>query len=143
MSTLQGVALTLTFWSGLSFYGVRGLVDTLSPQIGGWFWLSLLIWATFPLIYLLDFVRYPHVKWLALAIGLIALGIEYSARWHGMLFPGSQNEIAGYYAYYDKLFFFGPFENRIAPDLYYLLLDFMLLALTWVGIKRVALKAYH
>ena len=74
---------------------------------------------------------------------LVALGMEYSAHWHGLIFPGSKDEIERYYAYYDKLFFFGPFENRIAPDLYYLLLDFLLLGLVWIGMKRVALRAYH
>lgn len=143
MTTLQGISLVLTLWIGLSFLGVRGLVTDLTPQFGAWYWLSLVIWGTFPLIYMLDLVRYAHVKWVAIVVGLVALGIEYSAHWHGLIFPGSKSEIERYYAYYDKLFFFGPFENRIAPDLYYLLMDFLLLGLVWVGIKRVALRAYH
>lgn len=143
MSTLQGICLSLTIWIGLSFYGIRGLVTGLDQQMGGWFWLSVVIWLSFPLIYLLDFARYAYVKWVALAVGLVTLGIEYSAHWHGLIFPGSENEVARYYAYFDKLYLFGPFEGRIAPDLYYVFLDFLLLALVWIAIKRVAFRAYH
>lgn len=143
MSTLQGLALALTVWMGLSFCGVRGLVTALRPDMGGWFLLSVLIWLAFPAIYLLDFIRFRYVKWVALVVGLVTLGIEYSAHWHGLIFPGSEAEIANYYAWYNKLYFFGPFDDRIAPDLYYVILDFMIFALVWIAIKRVALRAYH
>ncbi len=143
LSTLQGIALALSIWIGFSFYGVRGLVTGLRPEMGGWYWLSVAIWLAFPAIYLADFVRYRYAKWIALAVGFVALGIEYSAHWHGLIFPGSKDEVARYYGYFDKLYLFGPFEGRIAPDLYYVFLDLMLLALVWVAIKRVALRAYH
>ena len=143
MSTLQGLALTLTVWIGLSFWGVRGLVTALRPEMEGWFLLSVLIWLAFPAIYLLDFIRFRYVKWVALVVGLVTLGIEYSARWHGLIFPGSEAEIADYYAWYNKLYLFGPFEDRIAPDLYYVILDFLIFTLVWIAMKRVALRAYH
>lgn len=143
MSTLQGISLTLTVWTGLSFCGVRGLVSALRPEFGGWFWLSLVVWITFPALYVLDFLRYRHVKWVALVVGLVTMGIEYSAHWRGLFYPGSQEEIAQYYAYYDMLYLFGPFDDRIAPTLYYVCLDFMILTLIWISLKRVALRAYH
>ena len=143
MSTLQVAALVATFWMGLSLVGVEGLVNPVTPELGNWYYVALGFWLMFPLIYILDFFRFHAAKWLGLSVALVILGIEYSAHWHGLIFPGSPEEISRYYSWFRNLYFFGPFEDRITPDLYYVFLDFVMFAMVWIALKRIAFRTYH
>lgn len=142
-TTLQGTALVLTFWLGIAFVGVPGLVAPMKPSFGFWFWVYTLVWAMMPTMYVLDLFRYRHVKWLAIGVGIFLAGVEYMHHLRGWFFGVSPDYLRDYYGYYQTFYLFGPYDDRLVPDLYHLVLDLMILALNWIGIKRVLVRAYH
>lgn len=143
ISTLQGVSLILMFWFGLAFCGVDGLVPALRPDRGPWFWVFAAVWMMLPTLYVMDLFRYRNTKYFAITLGLFWALVQYAHHLHAMFFPSPQDYIDAYYAYYDTTYLFGPFDDRVVPDVYHIFLDFMILALNWIGIKRVLVRAYN
>ena len=140
VTTLQGSAITTALWFGLAFVGVDGLVTPWLPEHGVWYWISAALWLHLPALYVLDLFRVRWVKWMTISLGLTWGTVQYINHLHGLFFPGSPEAVARYYEHYQTLFLVGPFENRIVPDLYHIFLDMMILTLTWIGWKRVAIE---
>jgi hypothetical protein len=143
LNTLQGTALVMMLWFGLLFYGVEGIVTPVRPENGLWFWIALGLWVQLPALYLMDLFRKRWVKFYAILVGLLWGFVQISHHIHGIVARDNPVTLSRYYTYYDTFYLVGPFNNGFVLDLYLFLLDLMILALVWIGVKRVLVRAYY